>query len=592
MPYELWSIALPTMPARSRLYSLAPMGVGSAQVESVTSYVMRLANAHAVFPGTLVRAEISPNLAVCPKRLGYAALHSLNGLGPCFVQWVEILERLTARDDLRALTLLPWRRVLAADRVLRRYRAWCPYCYRERRDQEHTVYDSLLWMLAVVAFCPRHEAPLAEFCPHCEKRSLPLSARGRPGFCSHCDRWLGTDLPLLIPDELGQSPQSRFLIAREIGDLLSIGAAQNQPVHSQLAYNVQRAIADWAHGNRLLFCRIAGINERTLIEWLSGKALPSLALLIRAAQNLRVPLKRLLLDEISATDAVWIQARTSVQAEQAKSTIRRAVSRQRYEHPLTRARLWTLSPSERTAAKDEVKAAMEAALEEDVPRSVRDIFRSLGYRQCVMGRYWFPELYAAIQSKRRRRFDGYSAELLSALGETPPPTVTQVAQRLGVNINSLRRACPELYTRLSLRRPDRHHFQIARTEEALKKAFEEAPASLVQLAARLHRNPDKLRIIYPELCADLHQQYIARRSLERQQLDSRYEIYVRQAIDEISSAGKYPSHKRVLSFITKSNPSLTSIYLSSRALKGIRQEVARTVPVFTGLTIPEVTTIN
>ena len=49
MPYELWSIALPTMPARSRLYSLAPMGVGSAQVESVTSYVMRLANAHAVF---------------------------------------------------------------------------------------------------------------------------------------------------------------------------------------------------------------------------------------------------------------------------------------------------------------------------------------------------------------------------------------------------------------------------------------------------------------------------------------------------------------------------------------------------------------
>ena len=237
---------------------------------------------------------------MCPKRLGYAALHSLNGLGPCFVQWVEILERLTARDDLRALTLLPWRRVLAADRVLRRYRAWCPYCYRERRDQEHTVYDSLLWMLAVVAFCPRHEAPLAEFCPHCEKRSLPLSARGRPGFCSHCDRWLGTDLPLLIPDELGQSPQSRFLIAREIGDLLSIGAAQNQPVHSHLGYNVQRAIADWAHGNRLLFCRIAGINEKTLIEWLSGKALPSLALLIRAAQNLRVPLKRLLLDEISA----------------------------------------------------------------------------------------------------------------------------------------------------------------------------------------------------------------------------------------------------------------------------------------------------
>jgi len=96
------------------------------------------------------------------------------------------------------------------------------------------------------------------------------------------------------------------------------------------------------------------------------------------------------LDEIPADDAAWIQLRTSAEEEQARSTNRRAASRQRFEHPVTRDRLWAFSSRERTAAKAEVRAAMESALDQDVPRSVRDIFRSLGYRQCVMGRYWFP----------------------------------------------------------------------------------------------------------------------------------------------------------------------------------------------------------
>ena len=586
MPYELWGITPSTLPARSRLYSLVPMGIGSSLVESVTSYMIRIADAHAVSLGTLIREEIFPNLTACPKRLSFA-VHSLNGLGPCFVQWVEILEILTARNDLRALTLLPWRGVLAGDGVLRRYRVWCPHCYQERRDHESAVYDSLLWMLAPVTVCPQHEIPLLEFCPHCGKRSLPLSARGGSGFCSHCDRWLGTNLPAPSADELEPSLESCLYTARDVGDLLSIGIMQNRPVHSHLADNIQRGIANWTYGNRLLFCRIAGINERTLIAWLSATVLPSFALLIRIARNLKVPLKRLLLDKIPADDAVWLQTRTSVEAEQARSTIRRAVTRQRFEHPVTRDRLWTLSSQERAAAKAEVKSAMEAALEEDVPRSVRDIFRSLGYRQCVMGRYWFPELYAAIQAKRRRRFDGYSAELQSALGETPPPTVTQVAQRLGVNVNSLRRACPDLYARLCLFRPDRRQFQIAQTEVALKKAFEDAPASLVQLAVRLHRNPDKLRLTYPELCADLHQRYIAHQSAERWKLDLIYQTSVRQATEELTAAGKYPSRIRVQSLITTRDPSLTSIFLTGRALRHIRQEMIKTVPGIAELECPK-----
>jgi len=53
-PFESWELAAPALPPRSRLYSLAPIGVGTAFVEGLTSYVSRLAAAHSVSVGDLV----------------------------------------------------------------------------------------------------------------------------------------------------------------------------------------------------------------------------------------------------------------------------------------------------------------------------------------------------------------------------------------------------------------------------------------------------------------------------------------------------------------------------------------------------------
>src|ERR1041385_4375542 len=45
-------------PARSRLYSLEPIGIGTPQTESLTSYISRLAAAHSVRVRDLVIGEL------------------------------------------------------------------------------------------------------------------------------------------------------------------------------------------------------------------------------------------------------------------------------------------------------------------------------------------------------------------------------------------------------------------------------------------------------------------------------------------------------------------------------------------------------
>ena len=60
--YGEWDMTIPALPARSRLYSLEPVGIGSPYTESLTSYTIRLAEFHHVSLKDLVTQEIFPLL--------------------------------------------------------------------------------------------------------------------------------------------------------------------------------------------------------------------------------------------------------------------------------------------------------------------------------------------------------------------------------------------------------------------------------------------------------------------------------------------------------------------------------------------------
>lgn len=137
---EIWSLTLPAYSPHSRLYALEPLGLGTPNIESLTSYVSRLAEAHSVSLRTLVIQELLPLL----KRdylfnpfgnsldaFWIEAARALNGTGILATDWAQALECLTLRTDLRFLTLLPWAAVLTQQRLLRITRAWCPDCFVE-----------------------------------------------------------------------------------------------------------------------------------------------------------------------------------------------------------------------------------------------------------------------------------------------------------------------------------------------------------------------------------------------------------------------------------------------------------------------------
>jgi hypothetical protein len=200
---ELWSPKLVEIPQRSRLFCLKPVAVGTAHTESLSSYLNRLAQEHCLTAQKLVMGEIAPliltnedKFELLSKNISHLfgnsdAKPTINGMREMTEKLVTVLEELTLAQNLRFLTLLSWKEMISEQQLFRNYRAWCPDCLEERKQENKTIYELLLWLFKDVEVCLSHKHQLVDKCPHCNSRLAVIAKLSPPGYCSRCHGWLG-----------------------------------------------------------------------------------------------------------------------------------------------------------------------------------------------------------------------------------------------------------------------------------------------------------------------------------------------------------------------------------------------------------------
>lgn len=196
----------------SRLYNIKPMGIGSGNVESMTSYLARLAEAHSQATlGSLISYEIAPKLqkeyltksTLFGGSRFYENSSGLLGTGMIANDIVKTMETLTGRDDLESLTFLPWGEVLGPRKLIRHTRAWCPVCLSRWKEENAEVYEPLRWSLQILQTCLVHRVELCTVCPRCSQENFLISRKSRVGYCNKCGCWLGTDCGAKIGPNTG-----------------------------------------------------------------------------------------------------------------------------------------------------------------------------------------------------------------------------------------------------------------------------------------------------------------------------------------------------------------------------------------------------
>ncbi len=309
--YEEWDLSPLHVPARSTLYALEPIGVGTPWVECLTSYIARLADAHCIFPGVLMEKIIVPLAFGFSPRKGAQALFKgdgnksnlLNATGTRAKRAVQELEKLTLRRDLHHLTLLTWAEALYIRGLIRLTRAWCPLCYEEWRISGQMIYDPLLWVLLPVTVCVRHHVYLSQLCPYedCHRQLPGLAWRSRPGYCSYCHRWLGNSQGMM------QSPSSSLedetlawqeWATQSLGSLLVLAPTTvAAPTKNQVITVLRRCVQQLSGSNARAFAQLLGVSRLMVTHWLREDKIPQIEVLLRVSYVVGVQLGELVLGD-------------------------------------------------------------------------------------------------------------------------------------------------------------------------------------------------------------------------------------------------------------------------------------------------------
>ena len=630
--FEAWDCTPPVLPARSRLYTLPPIGIGTSLVESLSSYVVRLADAHAVSVGDLVGRELSQAGEKPLVWLGrfmrqhraashgfHARENAINGSGETARRWIKAIERATLQNRLRFLTLSPFEQVFSRQGVPRGARAWCSACYEEQKGCGKAIYDPLLWTVALVTLCPRHLTRLEEECPHCRRRSMPLAVYSRPGHCSHCQEWLGK--PVESADRHGHNPEAApdpaLMRAQIIGDLIRMAPAlDGVALHRVWIGNLKACIETVVNGSLGAFAGICQISRSPLTSYLDGRGLPSLDVMLRMSQNLGIPLTAFLEIEPQKAVALWEAAKQNVSGavpvarSRPLKEARLALQQAALEQPppsLTeiakrlgykgadrlyqvdrdlckrlaanyrrsgRSHGWRKKGGKIICEQADLRMLLEESLALDEPVSAHHIAARIGYANDGYLQRKFPDLCRAIRRKiavqEAERRVAMERLLTEALNEEPPPTLNDLRARLGYSSSEcLQLHFPGLCKQLLARKQGARLQRIAELKRKLEARLAETSAvSLSAASQSLGLSTIHLRELCPEECAALTSRYVRWRHEESEQRKARLIGEVQAVVEQLHAHGKFPTMPRVTALLP--SIALREWYALTAAVKAAR----------------------
>jgi hypothetical protein len=148
------------------LYGVPPQGAGTGDVESLHSYVLALAHAHALTPNTVVRSVLQtrPQGQETGMNIGWGwdkhRASALVGVGEVPGRFAAALGAATGRTELRLCTLGPLSRHICGQGLVDEDERVCLACLAADLAANRLPYGRLLWRLGAVTCCPIHRRPL------------------------------------------------------------------------------------------------------------------------------------------------------------------------------------------------------------------------------------------------------------------------------------------------------------------------------------------------------------------------------------------------------------------------------------------------
>jgi hypothetical protein len=386
-------------------------------------------------------------------------------------------------------------------------------------------------------------------------------------------------------------------VAEQMGALLVRAISFIHPPQPQVfRQNVRGCIEDLGEGNHSALARAVCLYDSHFRNWMHH-GLPQVQTLISVCFRLGIPPQRFLTERLGAGDPDWENARkiitdtglrgpkrpTDAEVRRALRDalhsacppalselaahlgFKRATALYRRDRSTcvriakVRIKLRAHTKVQSAAVSNaQAKNRLERALGEVPPPSADKVALELGLKHGSSLYRRFPILCRTLVVVRRNytklRRLRIEATLKSALAEDPPPTLKQIANRLGLRTPILlHQWFPNLCKLLAARRPEYHKKRLARIRIRLQAALKEDLAPLLQaIAARVGLDRSYLAMLFPDIWRRLRARSAEQRTRETKLRRETLRQEVREITQKLLKTGTPPTRRRVASMITES----------------------------------------
>jgi len=180
-----------------QLFRIQPRGLGTEEIEGFSSYLVRVASAHAVSVGRLIsRLAASREIGnVGDFSQSFATgLPALVRPSPFTRDVVELIAGASGVEPgvFESMTFLCLSNSLDSSAgTYSQHLRWCAECMAECEKKGEPGYFKLLWHLEAVKHCPQHGLPLSGKCLHCQSHQSTARLRTDCSSCANCGNSLG-----------------------------------------------------------------------------------------------------------------------------------------------------------------------------------------------------------------------------------------------------------------------------------------------------------------------------------------------------------------------------------------------------------------
>lgn len=546
--YDEWDLTPQNIPTRSILVPLEPIGIGTAYTESLTSYIMRIADIHCLSTEIVYKRILEP-LIIKNKLLNVSNSSSKqfepnkhkplsvyeserwNSINSSAVTMVKALEILTGIEDLSPLTLIGWSEVLSYHALMRKKRAWCPKCFEYWKNQGSIIYEPLLWKIRVVEICPYHLIRLEEICPFCKKMPTQLSANSRVGYCSRCYTWLGNKCQeaQLIENSNKLNVDYDLWVAKSLGNI--IAASPNmllRPTKNGLIGMIVELVNKLAGGNVSAFARFINVADIIVFHRQQNQYTTNINILLKMCYKTNIPLINFFYGLSSMSEVDWSKA-TKVE-----STSK-----------------WTAIIALRKRRKNEegmMLTAFTLALNESPPPSLLQVAQRLGYKTTTPLYKWNSGLCSEISERHKTvlkdrslttakhvGFKELKKLLQTELEQEIPRPIGKIMMELGFTdyrtvFHKYPQLCKLIVDKRKMNIQNSRQERLAKHSNALKKALASVePSNLDAIALELgYNNPQTLKHDFPKEFEMLKQHFKEIKQTQRANIKSQLELALKE----------------------------------------------------------------